>query len=133
MSDAGPDADDTDVVIDAGGGPHPLPDGGPAPTWSTLYASYFGPATIGHCGNSGCHAKQNNHLWCPDKATCWQSLVDNGYVDPSDPRASTLGDPNATILSWFGTGAPMPQDSQHPNQAAVDAIEAWLYAGAKND
>jgi hypothetical protein len=119
---------------DAGPGPQPLPDGGPAPKWSYMYTTYFGPNSLGHCGNSGCHDKINNHFICPpDPTQCWQGLVDGNWINTTDPMSSQLGNYNQTPLSWFNSGGNMPKDAVRANQTATDEVSAWIYDGAKND
>jgi hypothetical protein len=113
----------------------PLPDGGPTPTWSYIYATYFGPSSLGHCGNSGCHDIVNNHFACgADLATCYQGLLDTPLIDPTNPTSSRLTDPQRTPITWFATGGGMPYDmNADPNQVAADEIGAWVYGGAKNN
>jgi hypothetical protein len=122
--------------VDAGNLAAPLPDGGPAPTWTYLYATYFGPGSLGHCGDSGCHNIVNNHFMCgTDQATCYQGMLDTPLIDPMNPGDSRITNPERTPISWFNTGGGMPYDvnGSMPNKAAADEIAAWVYAGAKNN
>jgi len=113
----------------------PLPDGGAAPTWSYVYATYFGPGSLGHCGNSGCHDIVNNHFMCgTTAATCYQGLLDGMLIDTTNPTSSRLVDPNRTPLSWYNTGGGMPYDMNFdPNATAGADIGAWVFAGAMNN
>jgi hypothetical protein len=119
-------------TVDAGNLAAPLPDGGPAPTWTAIYAAYFGPGSMGHCANMGCHDVVNNHFMCgTTQEDCYQGLVAGVLIDPSDPTSSRLTDPEMTPLSWYDTGGNMPFDmSFMPSAQASDDIAAWVYAGA---
>jgi hypothetical protein len=121
--------------VDAGNLAAPLPDGGAAPKWSYIYTTYFGPGSLGHCGDSGCHNITNNHFQCgTDAMTCYQGLLDTPLVDPMSPKTSRLTNPERTPLAWFNTGGGMPYDmNSAPNQTASDEIAAWVYAGAQNN
>jgi hypothetical protein len=109
------DAGDPDATpreqVDAGNLAAPLPDGGPAPKWSYIYATYFGPGSLGHCGDSGCHNIVNNHFMCgTDQATCYQGMLDTPLIDPMTPSNSRITNPERTPISWFNTGGGMPFD-----------------------
>jgi hypothetical protein len=127
---------DYDAAPPASPGPQPLPDGGPAPTWTELYQLYFGPNTPGNCGNpnNNCHANANNHFACgATQDSCYQGLVAGNLVLPSAPMTSPIADPTVTPLSWYGSGGNMPDEKSTPDQAAADAVSAWVYAGAQNN
>jgi hypothetical protein len=128
-----PGAGDAGVTRDAG--PDAGADGGPArPTWTALYDKYFGPGTVGHCGNSGCHKTTRSGFACgTTKTSCYSGMVRKGLVDPANPTRSILGDKNTTPLAWFGTGGPMPKDKAVKNSAAAKAVRAWVLAGAPSD
>jgi hypothetical protein len=114
--------------------PHALADGGAAPTWTDLYAKYFGPGSLGHCGNAGCHDNVRDHFRCgASKDDCYQGLVDGHWISSTDPLHSQLANPDETPLSWFASGGNMPDDKRMPNPTAADEIGAWVFAGAKND
>ncbi len=103
-----------------------------APTWTTLYTSYFGPNTPGHCGNSGCHEEARSGFKCgTTKAECYAGLVARGLINANAPATSELGDPQTSPLVWFGGS--MPADDATLNPAAAAAVTAWLAAGAKNN
>lgn len=123
--DAGaPDAADAADAADAQADVHVQ-----TPTWSSLYAQFFGPGTPGHCGDSGCHASARGGFACgTTKASCYAGLVASGLVDAQAPASSPLGDRDTSPLAWFGGG--MPADRPTPNPTAAAAVTAWLAAGA---
>ena len=101
-------------------------------TWSGIYATYMGPGTPGHCGNSACHGSSRAGFLCgATKDTCYQGLVAASLVDPTAPATSRIIDPLASPLAWFG-GA-MPQDNRTANADAAAALKAWIANGGKND
>jgi len=114
----------------------PTTDGG-APTWTALYADFFGPAGQGNCSlKVGCHADNTGGgaIWMcgPTQATCWQGM--QGNVDLCDPSASKVlfmlrkaSDPGAI--------GKMPQEPTTVTFSDTDLarIRAWIAAGAKND
>jgi hypothetical protein len=120
------------AVADAGAPPNDASTG-PAPTWTELYATYFGPGTPGHCsGTGGCHTNQRGGFKCgANKNECYAGLVAAELVMPLQPAASPLGVEGESPIAWFGGG--MPLDNPVPNAAAKAAVKAWLAAGAKND
>jgi hypothetical protein len=127
-------SNDTHVVADAGSPNKESPvDAAPAPaTWTSVYDTYFGPGTPGHCGNAGCHATIRSGFLCgPTKDTCYQGLVSASLLSLTAPATSSLADPASSPLTWFG--GIMPQDNQGPNEAAADAVKAWITAGAQDD
>lgn len=92
-----------------------------APTWSTLYASYFGPTTIGHCTN--CHA------WANSATGTYDYLQRTGAIDgTTNPPLVTRG---RSVLKWFG--GTMPQDTAADSPQATADFLAWAAAGAKRD
>ena len=100
------------------------------PTWSALYTQYFAKGTIGHCGNVGCHSIKRGGFKCgKTKTSCYSGLVAAKLISTSNPSSSKLIS-STTPLSWFGTGGPMPKDQKQTNQAAADAVTAWVKAGA---
>ena len=111
-----------------GGGP---PDLGPAPTYSQLYDAFFAVGTPGHCAKSGCHSPPI-HIWTcgTTKETCYQGMQKVGLIDPANPSASLIIDPQNSPLAWFNPSGPMPFDNPVPNPAGAAAIEAWVAAGA---
>jgi hypothetical protein len=122
-------------IIDAGAAPpdlvcttvEPNP-----PTWSYLYATYFGEGTPGHCGASGCHELANvggGGKWvCGTSSdSCFQGMVQKKLINLTNPPASDIASPGRSPLVWFNvdTGN-MPKDNQVPNSCAARDIPAWL-------
>jgi hypothetical protein len=110
-------------------------DAGGTATWTALYTDYFGPNTIGHCGNSSCHRDSGSaggHAFVcgSTKEACFQGLVAAELIESSSPASSALGDPSTTPLSWYGMGGTMPQDQAETSTAGANAVTAWLKAGA---
>lgn len=108
----------------------------PAPTYAELYDTYFAPGTPGHCATSGCHADPGHNVWlCGSSAElCFQGMVSVGLIDPDDPTHSDIANPKRSPLTWFNAaGGNMPFDAQGANDAARDAIAAWVAVGAKAD
>ena len=127
--DAAPDVLVTDAGTDAH---HDAGDAGPV-TWTSLYATYFGPNTPGHCGNTSCHKTTNTGFKCgTTKATCYSGLVAAGLVNATTPSKSTIVDPALSPLAWIN-GGPMPKDNAVPNAAAKAALQAWVALGAPNN
>ena len=112
--------------------PQVIPDAAPlanAPTWTTIYSSYFGPGTLGHCSGQGCHTAVLAGFACGNSATsCYQGLVSAGLVSAGDPTHSSIGAASSP-LTWFGQGGNMPIGGS-ANSAAATAIQAWVQAGA---
>jgi hypothetical protein len=107
--------------------------GGSAPTWDEIYASYFAASGLGQCGSSGCHSSTRNGFKCgSDKDTCYEGLVIAGYVDTTNGAQSAIADKNETPLAWFGNGGNMPLGGGANAKAAAD-ITAWVHAGAQNN
>lgn len=102
-----------------------------AATWTTVYAAYFGPGSLGHCSDTGCHATALSGFTCgTSQASCYQGLVTGSFINPANPSASNLVGANSP-LKWFGQGR-MPTGGS-ANPAAKAAIAAWVSAGAKNN
>ena len=100
-----------------------------APTWSTIYASYFAPGTIGHCAGGGCHTNTVGGFACGNsKSSCYQGMVSAGLVSGTTSRLAGANSP----LTWFGQGGGMPTGGGVDSQAAA-AIAAWVAAGAMDN
>jgi hypothetical protein len=106
-----------------------------APSYEELFTTYFDKGTQGHCATSGCHADPGHNVWlCMNKDTCYQGMVDIGLIDTADPTHSDIADAKHSPLTWVNpAGGNMPLDAQGDNEAAREAIEAWVAAGAPND
>jgi hypothetical protein len=104
-----------------------------APTWTQLYAQYFGAGTPGHCsGTGGCHTNIRGGFKCgANKTECWNGMVAVGLVTPANGTQSPLGIIGQSPLAWLGGG--MPLDNDAPNPAAAAAVQAWVAAGAQNN
>jgi hypothetical protein len=105
--------------------------GGPSgPTFTQLFEQFLGPNTAGHC--SDCHSGGTGGFRCGStKDSCFQGLVQSGFVDPANPSRSTIAVEGQSPLSWLGGN--MPTDGTADNALAADAVKAWVAAGAKND
>jgi hypothetical protein len=105
------------------------------PTYAELYDTYFAPGTPGHCATSGCHADPGHNVWlCSTQELCFQGMVSVGLIDPHDPTHSEIADSKRSPLTWINAaGGNMPLDAQGDNDAARDAIQAWVAAGANAD
>ncbi len=137
--DGGGSGSDGGGGVDTDGGGGGDTDGGSAagqdsgsgagePTWTTIYATYFGAGTPGHCGNSSCHASTLKGFKCgADKTTCYTGLVTAGYITPSTPAKSPLADPNTSCLTWLGGNMPPGGGA---NAMAQKDLAAWAAAGA---
>ena len=102
-------------------------------TWTGIYAAYFGPNSIGHCGNAGCHATLRRGFVCGTKAGCYQSLVANHFVG-TDAALQALVDPQASVLSWIDGSGAMPADQPStPNPTATADLKAWIAAGTPDN
>ncbi len=119
---------DVPLVCDA-----PVP---PEVTWSYLYATYFGPNTPGHCGNSGCHDPPLGHGgWiCGATAdSCYHGMLNRTIrnkpqplIDLQDPPASLLIAPDSPLIWFDPKNGIMPQDNLVPNPCATRDIPRWL-------
>ncbi len=132
LADGGAPASDAGTGTDAGSDAD-ADASGPVPTWSQLYAQYFGPGTPGHCsGTGGCHTNLRGGFKCgTNKDQCYAGLVAAGLIDPAAPTQSKLAITGESPLAWFGGG--MPIDDPAPNPEAAAAVKAWVNAGAPND
>jgi hypothetical protein len=106
-----------------------------APSYEELFTTYFDKGTQGHCATSGCHADPGHNVWlCTNKDACYQGMVEVGLIDTTDPTRSDIADARRSPLTWINpAGGNMPLDAQGDNEAARQAIEAWVAAGAMND
>ncbi len=136
-SDGGSSGGDTDGASGgdtdggSGGGADSGGSSGGAPTWTTIYGTYFASGTPGHCGNSGCHSSTLKGFKCgADKTTCYNGLVTAGYVTTATPTKSPIADLNQSCLTWFGGNMPPGGGS---SSAAQKDITAWVADGAKNN
>jgi hypothetical protein len=94
----------------------------PPPTWSAIFAAYFGPDSPGSCGRaSRCHAEEMR-----DATSAYDWLARRGYIDGT---RSALVSPNS-CLRWFGGNMP-PQ--ARPAEDATRDLQAWVAAGALDD
>jgi hypothetical protein len=130
QGDSGAGVDDASAGDDAGDDSAPPVD---KLSWTYIYGTYFGPGTLGHCGNAGCHATVLHGFVCASQKGCYSSLVNSGWISQSAPTTSAIGDPTASILAWYGNGGTMPQDAIRKNATAGSEVTAWVAAGAKND
>jgi hypothetical protein len=128
------------LVAACGGSDNPAPDAGPcmpsntAPTYTDLYTKYFAAGMPGHCATSGCHLDAVNGWACgTDKDTCYTGMVGIGLIDPANPLASRIGDPQTSQLSWINVNGFMPLDAVAPFPEGRDAILAWVAACAQNN
>jgi hypothetical protein len=109
----------------------------PPPTFQQIYDRYFAPSpasTPGHCNN--CHASAPaSSFFSPGttKSTFYQALVNGGFINTSNPSASTLGSSSSSPLIWINPNGIMPLDNETANAAAQQDILAWIAAGAQNN
>lgn len=95
----------------------------PRPTWSEVYDRYFSASSEAACGRSSkCHASEMG-----DAASAYTWLSQRGYISGS---ASALASTRNSCLLWFGGNMP---PGGKPNSRAVEALSAWVAAGAPND
>jgi hypothetical protein len=93
------------------------------PTWTALYARYFGPSSPGDCGrSSACHADV-----VTDATSAYAWLLGRGYISGTQ---SPLVSATNSCLRWFGGNMP-PGGSA--NEAAARELSDWVAGGAKND
>jgi hypothetical protein len=122
-----------DDVTTATTDPAPSVDTAGAPTWTSIYALYFGPKSLGHCNDAGCHVSSRGGFKCGlDKTSCYDGLIASRLVSPASPARSLLGDKSRSPLSWFGGSGSMPRRGASNPKASAD-IAAWVNAGAKNN
>lgn len=95
----------------------------PPPTWTALFAAYFGPGSPGSCGRAArCHAAEMR-----DASSAYEWLTRRGYIDGT---RSALVSPTNSCLRWFGGNMP-PQ--ARPSEDATRDLQAWVAAGAPDD
>jgi hypothetical protein len=107
--------------------------------FNTYFAGTTISATPGHCQE--CHTTAEGGFTCgADKDSCYAGLVASGKITPSNGPASPIGDPNQSMLAWFGNPqnppgvlAFMPSDEAVRNPRAVAAVCGWVAAGARDD
>ncbi len=87
-----------------------------ASTWSQIYSKYLGFATVGNC--QSCH----NQMSSATSSYSW--LKGRNYINGT---SSTLVNPAASDLSWYGGN--MPPGGGKDAQAVTD-MNAWAAAGA---
>jgi len=112
-----------------------VPPNNTAPTYTELYTKYFAPGTPGHCATPGCHDDPDHTVWLCGKTkdTCYTGMISIGLIDPENPTASRIGNPNTSDLSWVNPNGPMPFDGPGPFPEGRDAILAWVAACAQNN
>ena len=99
------------------------------PTWIELYNNYFGPNTLGHCGQSRCHGSSQVHMF--DSASSMCSVLEATTIPGTS--STIIGNGTAHLewlLDWFNKGGDMPFDSITAPSNAVADITAWEKAGA---
>jgi hypothetical protein len=103
------------------------------PTLTTLSADIFQP----RCGNAACHGGSNPAAGLDLVTDPYAALV--GVDSISDPALKRVaaGDPNNSVLLLIlegpvGASRQMPPGVTLPAED-VDAIRAWITAGAAND
>jgi|GEM_PF-1932031 len=126
-------------------------------SWRGLYRDFFGRRAQASCaGNGTCHdtadraGSKQSHFVCGDVDECWQSLR---TAKDEDPRVSTrslveesdIATPASAYLFKViryrtpdGTAVENRGMPQLPRDyafmpAAIDRMQAWIAAGAKND
>ena len=108
-----------------------------APTYAMLYTRFFAPNSTGHCANDNCHGEVGFNVWkCgANKDTCFQGMVTEGLINPSNPLASKIADRKLSPLTWVNTDGNgfMPADGPAQSTEGRDAILAWVSACAPNN
>jgi hypothetical protein len=137
MGDPSPDAAGA-TARDAGiDGPMPCvpPTPNTAPTYTTLYTTYFAVNTEGHCAKATCHGQPNYNVWLcgTDKDTCYNGMVGAGLISKTNPKSSSIADPSSSPLRWFNPQGAMPADRVRDFAQGRDAIKAWVAACAQNN
>jgi hypothetical protein len=136
----------------AGGGTGGMAGGAPImPTWSSIWDNALG-ANPG-CGGPFCHTGTGGgNLMMDTKENAYKGLVGVAAMGMNLPNATNpmnckdsgltrvvAGDPEMSLLySKVRLDKDVPCGSRMPTgsmltQAQVDAIKAWIMAGAKND
>ena len=120
-----------DGVLDAGGGT-----GAGAPTLSALQSSIFTP----RCALPGCHAPPQPQQGMDLSAgSTYAYTVGVDVVELAGFKRIVPGNAADSYLHMKISsdpriaGGPMPADGTTLSQAEIDAIGAWIEAGAKND
>jgi hypothetical protein len=97
--------------------PASVPD---SPTWTLIYARYFGRGSAGACAQAGrCHAGT-----MADANSAYEWLKQRGYISGTQ---SALVSRTNSCLRWFGGNMPPRGFS---NDDATRDLEAWVAAGA---
>ena len=126
-TDAGSPSKDAGAGTDAGSKDA---GGSTAPTWTTIYADYFGAGSLGGCGSSSCHESTQSGFKCgTTKSTCYTGLVNAGFIDTKNPSESTFISKTDSPVMWFNSNASMPIGGGASAKAKAD-IGAWVAAGA---
>ena len=96
------------------------------PTWTQIYANSFGPGTLGTCGSSGCHATTRRSFSCSSQSDCYANFQNysGGFARLITP---------SSMLWWFNSSGNMPISGTPPSQQSLDALTAWVNAGAPNN
>jgi hypothetical protein len=113
--------------------------GGPPPTLTALRAEVLQP----RCGATGCHGGTNPARGLDLVTAPHAALVDVATVVDPSRRYVVAGDPSASLLLQVLRGPVASADGasdcrQMPpgfvlEDADVDAVEAWIAAGARDD
>ena len=103
-------------------------DAGPAPTFTQLYAEYFGKpgsTTVIGCQGTACHNVNREGFICSTKANCYDSI---------SIRADGC-EPEECIITEILASKTMPKGSTFKkfSTADLDRLKAWIAAGAKNN
>lgn len=113
--------------------------------WSDLYRDLFGPTgRTGSCTfSAGCHQRTGNAaaklaFQCYDQSGCYQSLVDGGWIKPTDSAAPDessflkallrLQKADGTVIGFM----PKEPICVYP-EPALARIRTWIRDGAKNE
>jgi len=104
-------------------------DGAVPPTWTQIYNAYLAAgATVGHCGDVGCHANTLKGVQCNNKANCYTTLKNTGYINGTASKLTITG---SSPLTWFNGN--MPPGGPASSPAAAADMKAWVAAGALNN
>ncbi len=100
-----------------------------APTWTQIYNAYLAAgATVGHCGDVGCHANTLKGVQCNNKTNCYNTLKNTGYINGTGSKLTITG---SSPLTWFNGNMPPAGPASSP--AAAADMKAWVAAGALNN
>ncbi len=129
----------------------PLADAGAPPTWSGLYADYFGPTGRATCTFSpnGCHAAPGDpgasatgYVCAAGKDGCYLGITSANAKSESGNPLVVPGDADASFLPQIirkpddGSGQlrmPLLPNTVHFCPSDVDRVRTWIQNGAKND